>query len=123
MQKTIMSAGAASAWLTVSTAVAALLGGIVGSWLDFDVRDRQLDVRLVEIAVGILQAEPKDNIRPAREWAVDVIAKYSNVPISPASRVALIDNSLKIWNLKAVKAGDFGMIYDDAWQKLKRPTE
>ena len=54
--------------------------------------NRQMDVKMVEIAVGILGQEPKDNIAPAREWAVDVIDHYAEVKPSPEVRFALVHN-------------------------------
>ena len=54
--------------------------------------NRQMDVKMVEIAVGILSQEPKDNIAPAREWAVDVIQHYAKDKLSPEVRTALVGN-------------------------------
>ena len=51
---------------------------------------------MVEIAVSILRAKPEDNIRPAREWTVDVISKYSEVPLTKSVREALLVNP-KVW--------------------------
>jgi hypothetical protein len=52
--------------------------------------DREIDVKMIEIAVGILSQEPKPNIAPAREWAVDVIARYAEPKPSTAVREALV---------------------------------
>ena len=40
-----------------------------------------MDVKMVEIAVGILAKEPTDPIKPVREWAVDVLSEYSDVSL------------------------------------------
>ena len=53
--------------------------------------NRQMDVKMVEIAVGILSQEPKESIAPAREWAVDVIERNANVTPSQEVRDALVN--------------------------------
>ncbi|WP_128292029.1 hypothetical protein [Afifella aestuarii] len=71
------------------SAVSAIIGGLIVAVPSYLTRDRELDVKMVEIAVGILAQEPKENIAPARKWAVDVIAQYSRVALSPEVRNAL----------------------------------
>ena len=44
----------------------------------------------VEIAIGILRAEPKEDVAPARGWAIDVIERDSGVKFSPEDRAALL---------------------------------
>ncbi len=73
---------------------AALVTGVLGAVLGYMSNNRQMDVKMVEIAVGILGQEPKDNIAPAREWAVDVIEHYAEVKPSAAVRAALVNNKV-----------------------------
>lgn len=73
-------------------AAATLLITFSGSLLGYWGQSRAMEVKMVEIAVGILRAEPEANIRPAREWAVDVISEYSEVPMSKAAREALLSH-------------------------------
>jgi hypothetical protein len=40
----------------------------------------------VEIAIGILRADPKEDVTPARGWALDIIEKNSGVPFSQQDR-------------------------------------
>ena len=70
--------------------VAAAIGGAVVAYANLLITNREMDVKMVEIAVGILSQEPKDSIAPAREWAVDVISYYAG-PVRPsdAARSAL----------------------------------
>ena len=58
--------------------------------------NREMDVKMVEIAVGILAKEPTDPIKPVREWAVDVLSEYSDVSLSPLARAALLENPIEI---------------------------
>ena len=71
----------------VLTAVLAAIagGGLFRAFLNYYSADREMNVRMVEIAVGILSQEPKDNIAPIREWAGEVISKYAVVQPSDKS--------------------------------------
>ena len=42
-------------------------------YLTFASKDQELKVHLVEIAIGILLADPKEDVTPARGWALDII--------------------------------------------------
>ena len=82
-------------WLKVS--IGAAVGGILTlaaavatGWFSFASKNEELRVHLVEIAIGILRADPKDNVTPARAWAIDVIEKNSGVPFLEEDRKALM---------------------------------
>ena len=74
--------------------LAAALGGGIGSLLTYWNTDRQIDVKMIEIAVGILAKEPESGLTPAREWAVELIAHYSEDAVKPSEAVkaALVNN-------------------------------
>lgn len=48
----------------------------------------------MEIAIGILRADPKEDVTPARGWALDIIEKNSGVPFSQQDREALLRKPL-----------------------------
>jgi hypothetical protein len=76
-----------------------LIGGLfsfVGSYLTFKSKDQELKVHLVEIAVSILRADPKEDVTYARGWALDVIDKNSGVPFSKEDREALLHKPLVV---------------------------
>ncbi len=77
---------------TLSAVIVALATGVVGAWLGYKSTNREMDVKMVEIAVGILSQEPKNGIAPARAWAVDVIDHYADVKPSNDVKQALIEN-------------------------------
>jgi hypothetical protein len=81
----------------------ALLGGIVGSVLTYWSANREMDVKMVEIALGILAKSPTDPVKPAREWAVDVINQYSAVKLSPQARDAFLENQIEIGGMPSVE--------------------
>ena len=66
----------------LSAAIAGAASFGVG-YLTFASKDQELRVHLVEIAIGILRADPtKEDVANARGWALDVIEKNSGVPFS-----------------------------------------
>lgn len=77
--------------------IGALLGAVatvsVGI-LDYLHKSDELRVHMVEVAVGILRADPKDDVVAARGWALDVIQKYSEVQFSEEDRSVLLKRPL-----------------------------
>ncbi|MCP5080514.1 MAG: hypothetical protein GY948_02335 [Alphaproteobacteria bacterium] len=57
--------------------VAAIIGGAValaGSWFAFENKNRELDIQMLKLALGILREDPNSSkISAVRGWAVDVI--------------------------------------------------
>jgi hypothetical protein len=75
-------------WAAI-TALAALLGGFAGSWIEQSSRERELNIKMIELAIGLLKEDPKGPLKPAREWAVGVIDKYAKSEGDPLSEDAL----------------------------------
>lgn len=82
----------------IGGAVGAAVGGVLTviaavatGWFGYASKDEELRVHLVEIAVGILRADPtKEDVAPARDWAMDAINKYSGLrPFTAEEREAL----------------------------------
>ena len=48
----------------------------------------------MEIAISILRADPKEDVTPARGWALDIIEKNSAVLFSKEDREALLHKPL-----------------------------
>ena len=73
-------------------AVLALAGVLATAWSAYASKDEELKVHLVEIAIGILRADPtKEDVAGARGWAMDAIDKYSGLrPFTAAERDALL---------------------------------
>jgi hypothetical protein len=85
----------------LSAAIAGAASFGVG-YLAFASKDQELKVHLVEIAIGILRADPKEDVGNARGWALDVIEKNSGVPFSKEDREALLHKPLLDWSWKLV---------------------
>jgi hypothetical protein len=88
-----------------NTALAALGGVVVGAlglatavatgWFTYAGKDQELRVHLVEIAVSILRADPKEDVGAAREWAIDIMERNSGVNFSGEDRAALLHKPLQ----------------------------
>ena len=87
----------------LSAAVGAVGGPYLTSRVDYFTRNREMDIKMVEIAVGVLRSDEKvePGLAPARAWAADVIDRYSQIPLSPEARKSLIE---------------FGVHYDASWE-------
>ena len=84
--------------IPVALAGAALtfFGGVYASWVTLATKDHELRIRLVEIGIGILRADPKENVSPARGWAIRLIEHNSGESFAPEEVEALKGNALKI---------------------------
>jgi hypothetical protein len=89
--KTVLIGVASAAIGAVSAIVVA---GLTGSF-SYASKDEELRVHLVEIAIGILRADPtKEDVAPARGWAIDIIERDSGVKFEAADRAALLHKPL-----------------------------
>jgi hypothetical protein len=89
--------------VTIVAALSALIGAgatLGVAYFTFASKDQELKVHLVEIAIGILRADPKEDVTSARGWALDVIEKNSGVPFSPQDREALLHKPLSYWRVE-----------------------
>ena len=104
-----MSEGIKGAIIGALGALAAVLAAVATGWFGYASKDDELRVHLVEIAIGILRADPKEDVTPARAWAIDVIEKNSGVKFLPEDRAALLHKPIlsKDINWKA------GWIFDN----------
>jgi len=61
-------------------------------------KSRELDIHMVEIALSLVKPDP--NIDPtkigAREWAIDVMEKFSGIPFSAPARKSIIETSVPV---------------------------
>lgn len=81
--------------VTLLVAVVALVGTLTSSFYTYSNRNRELDIELVKLGVAILRADPKETqTRGAREWAINVIEKFSGVPFTEKAKAELLTNKL-----------------------------
>jgi hypothetical protein len=127
--------GLSAGWVAALTIVPALVGGLAGfggAWVtgsfSYASKDEELRVRLVEIAISILEADPsKTDLTPARGWAMDVIDQKSGVKFSDADRAALLKKpilgqDLLLWKNDKYSSGGSMYVpmvpYSEAFKKM-----
>jgi|SRR4029450_13259267 hypothetical protein len=74
---------------------------LVGNWYATALKEREIQVRYVELAVSILSQKPTQENSQLRLWAVDVIDFYSAVKLSKDARLELLREQLDISNQRA----------------------
>lgn len=80
-----------------AAALAFIGGGLGGATLQYLSEGRQSDIQMVEIGLSILRADPKSNpANPAREWAIELVEKYSGLSFDPADRAALENDGIRL---------------------------
>lgn len=82
--------------LIVSTVVIPLAIGISGHWLSKSLKDKDIQVKYIELALNMLSQEPTEENNHIREWAIDVIDYYSKVPLSETLKDEFIKSKLRL---------------------------
>lgn len=94
---------------TIAVATIAFLGSVVSAFYTYTSRNRELDIKLVEIGITILRADPKEaQTNGAREWAVSVIEKHSGQRFSEKAKSELLNYKLDFepyWSPAGARAG------------------
>ena len=111
-------------------ALVATLSALIGAgatlgvaYFTFASKDQELKVHLVEIAVSILRADPKEDVANARGWALDIIDKNSGVPFSAQDREALLHKPLSwksrtfYWGIEGTDGPGFRAMFEEAFKK------
>lgn len=73
----------------VATAIAALLIPLVGHLYTNAMKDKEIELRFVELSVGILNQEPSEDNRNLRDWATQIINRYSEIELSDSTKADL----------------------------------
>lgn len=73
---------------------------ICGYLIQDAIKQKEINSRLVELSIQILNEKPMKEKVPIRMWAVDVINKYSKIKLDDRSKSLLIYNAYFITNLK-----------------------
>lgn len=68
--------------------------------IEFLSKDRDQDIKMVEIGLSILSADPSENehVSPAREWAIRLVEKHSGEEFSVEDKKLLLNEPIKTAN-------------------------
>ena len=81
--------------VAVITALVAAIGGSYATSENAAGKNRELDIKLVEIGIGILRADPKDEkMASIRRWAIEIIERNSRVPFSENEKTELLNKKI-----------------------------
>jgi hypothetical protein len=93
-------AGASTTQTTTLVAVAGVLGTLLGTTVsplvNYLTNERQVDVKMLEIGLGILREPPKEDAQAMRAWAIEIIEKSSGRPFSEQQRDILLKKELTV---------------------------
>jgi hypothetical protein len=89
----------ATEWVAITGAGIACLGAVVSALVptiyNYSTQNRELDIKLIKIGVGILGSDPKASpVNGARDWAIEIVERYSGVPFSGEAKRQLQQNRL-----------------------------
>lgn len=84
-----------TAWIAAAAAIISALIALGSAGFSYLNRDRELDIKLVEIGIGILRTDPeKSGVSAARQWAIDIIETSSGLKFNPDDRAELLNKPL-----------------------------
>jgi hypothetical protein len=93
---------------TTLVAVAGVLGTLLGATIsplvNYLANERQVDVKMLEIGLGILREPPKEDAQAMRAWAIEVIEKTSCRPFSEQQRNILLKKELELLSVNVRNA-------------------
>jgi len=82
----------------VLVAIIACAGVVISALYSYTNRNRELDIELIKIGIGILRADPKETQTVgARAWAIEIIEKYSGLQFSQQAKTELLKDRLDVW--------------------------
>jgi len=81
--------------VSLTVAFLAFFSAIVSALYTYANRNRELDIKIVEMGISILRADPKETqTQGAREWAIQVIERFSGETFSKEAKSELLKYKL-----------------------------
>lgn len=65
-----------------------------GNAINTSLKEREINLQLVQLAIEVLQTEPNNSTSALREWAVKVVDDLSGVPLGEQVKKELLKNPL-----------------------------
>lgn len=80
-------------WLAVVGVLGAVAGAAVTGVFNYVDQNRDMDAKMIELGVGVLQAQPTSDAGPLRLWAISVIESRAGFTFKPEERKVLVDHA------------------------------
>lgn len=79
----------------LATVIIPVALALATGWVSTAIKEREVQARYVELAIGILSQEPSKQTENIRKWAIQVINFYSDVKIGDETREELLREKLQ----------------------------
>jgi hypothetical protein len=80
-------------WLDQLKIIAEIVAIIAAIWfgqiISSSIKNRELSLKYVQVAVGILSSEPSEDTKHLRSWAADIINEYSDIKLNEEAKEEL----------------------------------
>jgi hypothetical protein len=93
---------------------------IVGSEVNTSLKERDIDVQMIELAVSILQQEPSPDTEALRDWAVRMVDKHSGEPLSEEAKLELMLRALPPEIEARFRSAIWGKALDDLHEHIEQ---
>ena len=80
----------------VATAIIPLAVALAGNWYAQAIKDKEIQLKYIELSIQILSAPPTDQNMEVRRWAVEAINRYSEVKINAKAEKELLSEQLRL---------------------------
>lgn len=81
----------------IASVLIPLIIGLTGHWYTNAIKERETEIRYVELAIGILREEPNEKTANLRDWAIRVINDFSPISLSDEVKEELRTQPVKSW--------------------------
>jgi hypothetical protein len=79
----------------VATVVIPLAIALSSNWYGQQQKDKEVQLKYIELSIQILSAPPTDSNQAVRKWAIDTINRYSEVKIDAQAEEELLKEQLR----------------------------
>ena len=93
-----------------------------GQAVETTLKEKDVRLKTVEMAVGILQQDPKENpeSEALREWAIKVVDEYSGVPLSPSAADELKNHPLPFILSRKERDEALQRLSEAIWEEIRK---
>ncbi len=77
-----------------------------GNVINNTLKQKELNVKMIEVAVKILTTKPTKEQDHLREWAIDILDKYSEIPLPERVKQELKTRPIAETNYLTTESGD-----------------
>jgi hypothetical protein len=83
-------------WIALAGVIGAIVGTIITGAFNYMGQKGDIDAKMIELSISILQTAPKPETTPLRDWAINTLQARGNFSFTAGERAALLNNSLPV---------------------------